>query len=281
MGTEKKELKRSLTRAIAGILLLLFAAVGTSYAWFTLSGQASTNITPTGGTISKGDTVLLISASSTGPFEKTCDLVLSGNPETLKPLSTGDLEHFYRATAQNQEGISILYANADNRVDTDAIHGTVYLKCENAPCNVYFDPAELKLGNDAQALAAMRLGMKITSHAGTTARIFRLDDMGNTGGAETRQTIPRSAAVVSSVAQNGQATYGDDPVQSISGYFAEQNNTSYQAGREMLAALDTDEVATVEYWLYLEGCDEQCINAVQSRASEIQLAFAGVDAGED
>ena len=280
MGTEKKELKRSLTRAIAGILLLLFAAAGTSYAWFTLSGQASTNITPTGGTISKGDTVLLISASSAGPFEKTCDLVLNGNPETLKPLSTGDLEHFYRAPAQNQEGISILYANADNRADTDAIHGIVYLKCENAPCNVYFDPAELKLGNDAQALAAMRLGMKITSHAGTTTRIFRLDDMGNTGGAETRQTIPESAAVVSSVAQNGQATYEDDPAQSISGYFAEQNNTSYQAGREMLTALDTDEVATVEYWLYLEGCDEQCINAVQSRASEIQLAFAGVDAGE-
>lgn len=36
--------------------------------------------------------------------------------------------------------------------------------------------------------------------------------------------------------------------------------------------------AAVEYWLYLEGCDEQCINAVQSRSSEIQFAFVGVDA---
>ena len=61
----------------------------------------------------------------------------------------------------------MLYASADNRVDTDAIHGTVYLKCENAPCRVYFNQSELNLGSDAQALAAMRLGMKITSHTGT------------------------------------------------------------------------------------------------------------------
>ena len=40
-------------------------------------------------------------------------------------------------------------------------------------------------------------------------------------------------------------------------------------------------MATVEYWLYLEGCDEQCVNAVQSRASEIQLGFAGTDVEED
>lgn len=36
-------------------------------------------------------------------------------------------------------------------------------------------------------------------------------------------------------------------------------------------------MASVEYWLYLEGCDEQCINEVQSKTSDIQLAFAGVE----
>lgn len=44
--------------------------------------------------------------------------------------------------------------------------------------------------------------------------------------------------------------------------------------------LNADEVASVEYWLYLEGCDEQCSNPVQNRDSEIQLAFAGVDLDE-
>lgn len=51
-------------------------------------------------------------------------------------------------------------------------------------------------------------------------------------------------------------------------------------GSTSLCALDKDEVATVEYWLYLEGCDEQCSNPVQNKASEIRLAFAGVDAEE-
>ena len=45
--------------------------------------------------------------------------------------------------------------------------------------------------------------------------------------------------------------------------------------------LDADEIATVEYWLYLEGCDDQCVNAVQSRASELQFAFVGTDVEED
>lgn len=44
--------------------------------------------------MSKGDTVLLISTSESGPFDKTCDLVLNGNPDSLKPLSTENLEHF-------------------------------------------------------------------------------------------------------------------------------------------------------------------------------------------
>ena len=278
METEQKQLKSSLARAVAGILLLLLAATGTTYAWFTLTGQASTNVTPTGGTISKGDTVLLMAASADGPFEKTCDLVLSGNPESLKPLSTADLDHFYRATAQNQDGISVLYASADNRVDTDAIHGTVYLKCENAPCRVYFNQSELNLGSDAQALAAMRLGMKITSHTGTTTYFWKLDDLGSTGGAESKQTTARTSAVVSSVSESGQPVYTDDPSQNLLGFFAGQANGSYSAGSETVVELNADEVAAVEYWLYLEGCDEQCINAVQSRSSEIQFAFVGVDA---
>ena len=58
---------------------------------------------------SNGDASLLISASRLGPFDKNCELVLDGNPDTLKPLSTADLDHFYRAIAQNKDGIAVLY----------------------------------------------------------------------------------------------------------------------------------------------------------------------------
>lgn len=282
MDSEVKKLKKRLRIAVFLVVLLLGAVGGSVYAWFTLSGMASTNVTPMGGSISDGDASLLISASRSGPFEKNCELVLDGNPDTLKPLSTADLDHFYRAIAQNRDGIATLYEAADNQVNLDALHGTVYLKCENAPCNVYFDAENLAVGSDAQALAAMRLGLRITSLSGTKTYIFRLDELGSTSGAQSKATIPASSSVVSSISSGGQAAYVSDPSTAISQYMARKNSADkYDAGIESLVLLEADEVASVEYWLYLEGCDEQCFNPVQNRASELALAFAGVDASKE
>lgn len=279
MDSEVVKLKKQLKLTIFWIIFLIIAAVGTTYAWFTVTGMPSTNITPMAGTVSEGDTNLLISNSYGGPFDKTCELVLDGNPGSLRPLSTADLTHFYRSAAQNNEGITVLYANADNRVDQDALHGTVYLQCQNASCDVYFNRDELNLGSDAQALAAMRLGMRITSSAGTQTLIFRLDDMGATGEAQSARTIASAGSVVASIAGSGEPVYTSDPSQGIGGYMAQTNGNAYNPGSQKLMTLQAEEVATVEYWLYLEGCDDQCINPVQNRASQLRLAFAGVDNG--
>ena len=279
MDTEVIKLKKQLKLTIFWILFLIIVAAGTTYAWFTVTGMPSTNITPMAGTVSEGDTNLLISNSYGGPFDKTCELVLSGNPGSLRPLSTADLTHFYRSAAQNNEGITVLYANADNRVDQDALHGTVYLQCQNASCDVYFNRDELNLGSDAQALAAMRLGMRITSSAGTQTLIFRLDDMGATGGAQSARTIVSAGSVVASIVGSGEPVYTSDPSQGIGGYMAQTNGNAYNPGSQKLMMLQAEEVATVEYWLYLEGCDDQCFNPVQNRASQLRLAFAGVDNG--
>ena len=277
MNDDVKKLKKRL-RAVIFLTVLIFCAAGGSvYAWFTLSGMASTNVTPMGGSISNGDATLLISSSKDGPFDKSCELVLDGNPDTLKPLSTSDLNHFYRAIAQNKDGIAILYEVADSQVDDDALHGTVYLKCENAPCDVYFDAENLNVGSDAQSLAAMRLGIRIISDTGTKTYLFRLDELGSVAGAQSRATIPASSSVVSSISSGGQAAYVSDPSTSISQYMAHKNSSVYEAGMSKLVLLQADEVASVEYWLYLEGCDEQCFNPVQNKDAGLMLAFAGVD----
>ena len=277
MNDDVKKLKKRL-RAVIFLTVLIFCAAGGSvYAWFTLSGMASTNVTPMGGSISNGDATLLISSSKDGPFDKSCELVLDGNPDTLKPLSTSDLNHFYRAIAQNKDGIAILYEAADSQVDDDALHGTVYLKCENAPCDVYFDAENLNVGSDAQSLAAMRLGIRITSDSGTKTYLFRLDELGSVAGAQSRATIPASSSVVSSISSGGQAAYASDPSTSISQYMAHKNSSVYEAGMSKLVLLQADEVASVEYWLYLEGCDEQCFNPVQNKDASLMLAFVGVD----
>ena len=280
MNNEVKTLKKSFTMAILSLLLLLVIATGATYAWFTFTGITSTNVTPMGGTVGSGDTVLLIANAEGGPFDKTCELKLAANPDTLQPVSTADLEHFYRVTAQNKEGIAMLYESADRQIDERMLRGTVYLQCKNAPCDVYFNKEGLKLGSDPQALAAMRLGMKITSKSGTETFFFKLDDLGSTGSATSVKTIPRSSAVVSSISGSGAANYVDDPAKKLGGYMAEkgEHDNEYNPGASKLVSLEADEVATVSYYLYLEGCDEQCSNAVQNKNSEIQLAFAGVDA---
>ena len=280
MDNEKQTMKHSLRLTILWILLILVAAAGSTYAWFTLSGRASTNVTPMGGSVSKGDTSLLISRSRSGPFDKTCELVFEGNPDVLRPVSTADLERFYKVRAATPEGIAALYSSADDRVNTDTLHGTVYLQCLNAPCDVYFDRESLNLGSDAQALAAMRLGMKITSSSGTSTYFFKLDELGGSGSVQSQRTIPQSSAVVGSISAAGEASYTADPLEGIGSYMAGGSDGDYTAGAQRLVSLQADEIAAVEYWLYLEGCDEQCINQVQNRPSGIRLAFAGVEAGE-
>lgn len=272
-----KRLRKSLVMAVVGMIFFLVSVTGVTYAWFTASGRAHTNVTPMGGTVSDGDTNLLISTAESGPFDRECDLVSAGDAQALKPVSTADLESFYRVIMQNKEGIAVSYENADDRVDSDTFHGTVYLKSEGAPCNVYFNGEELQLGSDAQALAVMRLGLKITNHDGSRTFVMRLDDLGSTAAAEAKVTVPAAGTVVSGISGSGAASYVSDPAVNVSDYMAQAaGNDEYTAGANELFSLDADEIASVEYWLYLEGCDEQCVNQVQNIDSDIRLAFAGV-----
>ena len=48
------------------------------------------------------------------------------------------------------------------------------------------------------------------------------------------------------------------------------------AGKNALGFLEEGEIASVEYWLYLEGCDDNCITPVQSKDINLKLAFSGV-----
>lgn len=94
-----------------------------------------------------------------------------------------------------------------------------------------------------------------------------------------RDAIVKVTLAVSVVSGSGVPEYVSDPSTGLSDYMANAGNSEndFKAGTTRLIRLEKDEVASVEYWLYLEGCDEQCINEVQSKTSDIQLAFAGVE----
>ena len=257
---------------VAGLIALIVLSAAT-FAWFTFSND--TNVTPISGTVSRGDGSLLISASPTGPFDVTCTLPFESTGDALYPLSTADLRSFYTAAAQNDDVITA-YRDANDDVNQVALHGRVYLKAEVAGCNVYFWPDSLSFGADNQALAAMRLGMTFTTAAGTQSYIFRLDEFGDTRNVDAQQTTAQANAVVSGVNADGSPVYVSDPAVTTAAYRAIVSASDVTPGVSALCALQADEIGTVEYWLYLEGCDENCVRSVQGREVALQLGFAGV-----
>ena len=51
-----------------------------------------------------------------------------------------------------------------------------------------------------------------------------------------------------------------------------------RAGAQPLCTLAAAEVARVTYFVYMEGCDDNCSNEAQSRDISLQFAFAATRA---
>lgn len=273
---EKANLRRTAGIAVIWLFILAAILVTATYAWFTFSPD--TNVTPMSSTISNGGASLLISNEENGTFDKTCALTPEGTDYIFNPVSTADLTSFFSDKAQNRKGISTLFKDVTQQVNENMMHGKVYLKCENGDCDVYFYRSGLAFGEDTQALAALRLGLNITTTSGQHTYIFRLDEMGDTASAESAVTITEEGSVIASIDEGGEASFVQDPSLEMTEYLTTEtsaDDTEPGAGNTALCRLTAGETAEVEYWLYLEGCDSQCIGVVQEKDIDLQLAFAG------
>ncbi|MCR4770752.1 MAG: hypothetical protein K5855_00435 [Oscillospiraceae bacterium] len=266
---------------LSAALALFFAAaslitlIGSTYAWFTF--RSYTNVTPISGTVSNGDGSLLIANREDAVFSEYCELLLSDASAELLPISTPDLESFFTVVSQNRGGIATGYAPAEERAKSNTLNGTLYLKGEGAGFDVYFWMPNMDCGTDGRALAAMRLGLKITAAAGTETHIFRLDSMGDTSAAETRRTVPESDTVVAGIGDDGKPEYAADPAADISEAAAGGTEDDPLPGSLRLCAIAADETVRVDFWLYLEGCDDNCINSAQGRDIALRFGFAGIE----
>ena len=268
----KKLKKRTLFSAVWIVIALLAVTSGT-YAWFTFAPR--TTVTPMYGTVTGGDGNLLISNSENGSFDVSCELTPVSGTKSLMPLTTGDLTGFFVVSGQAPTGIALKYSTANDRVDSTAVHGYVYLKAEDIAQDICFDGSKLDFGTDGSVLACLRLGLRFTTQSGIKTYIFSLDEMGDTSRAETRLTVPSAGTVVSGIYSGGDPIYISDPARPISAFCASGTEDDLVRGRETLCRLNAEEVAQVEYWLYLEGCDVNCINSVQSRDLALKLGFCG------
>ncbi len=222
------------------------------------------------GTISGGGASLLISDSENGPFEESCELSLSSSAEELEPVTTADLKTFYAPVKQNRDGVPSEYKDITENTDKMMLRGILYVKSEGGSCGVYLHRDVLDFSDDVQALASLRLGLKIDCSEGDYVYIFRLDDMADVSSAESKNTISEEGKVYS-------GEYVDDPAKAISSHSAYGDADSLLPEGSSLFTIHSDEIAEIAYFLYLEGCDENCINVVQSSELALQLGFAGLD----
>ncbi len=136
----------------------------------------------------------------------------------------------------------------------------------------------MSVTSDPQLLAALRLGLVITTQSGTQTHIFTCDDLGNTAGATNRRTTAQDGAVVAGAASGW--SYTADPARAISSYSMDGtgDTPTPRAGATPICTLAANEVASVRYVVYMEGCDANCIDEAQARDVVLQLAFAAAKA---
>ena len=181
--------RRRMVAAAAWMLVLVAALSAATYAWF--SNSRYTNLAHT---VSDESSDLQIGLSANGPWDTTATLAAAD--KTLYPISTANLSHFWRGTFQNAAGITTDYADCTAQLDDYALSGTLYLKGNDSALNVYLYPGQMSVTSDPQLLAALRLGLVITTQSGTQTHIFTCDDLGSTAGATSRRTTAQDGVVV-------------------------------------------------------------------------------------
>lgn len=155
--------RRRMVAAAAWMLVLVAALSAATYAWF--SNSRYTNVTPAAHTVSDEGSDLQIGLSANGPWDTTA--ALASADKTLYPISTADLSRFWRGTFQNAAGITTDYADCTAQLDDYALSGTLYLKGSDSALNVYLYQGQMSVTSDSQLLAALRLGLVITTQSGT------------------------------------------------------------------------------------------------------------------
>ncbi len=275
----KKKLIRAYLLAVMWCVIAMTVLISSTYAWFTL--QAVATITPMRGTVGTADGTLLISNQPNTGFDVSCELIPDEGFQELKPLTTDDLRDFYRLDFYDSAHQSYHYLSATDRFRTDALHGYLYLKSEDSSFDVYLHPEQFLVTAPEQVLAALRIGFRIQSREGIQTHIYKADYFRSTRdetGLQMVQDTTIGGNVVAGLTAEGLPVYLIDPAVEVTDYLAAwtPEQTGFQPGFHTFCHVAQDEIATVEYFIYVEGCDVHCVNELQAQGLEVQFGFAGV-----
>ncbi|MDD6004733.1 MAG: hypothetical protein PUC68_03605 [Firmicutes bacterium] len=231
-------MKRVILSLIA-LTVALITLTASTYAWFSLRNSVDTEMLT--GKVSSNEIALLISNDGLS-YDVECELKPDIIADELLPVSTYDLEKFYKPLSQTEIVETYQVADWENRL----IKGSIYLKSDE-DCDIYLEEVSV---NDSSY--GLRLGLKTDN-----VFIFNLDNKTNP---DASLTIVEENMVVKEIANN-YPVYIQDPSQKI------DNNLLYH--------LTKDEPLKIDYYIYLEGCDINCVKNIIGSELLLSMSFRG------
>lgn len=271
------------------MLIIAMSLTTATYAWFTSSRVVHTDRVVSQ---SSTDTVeLLVSSTGGDDFHGSNEAVITrvNNTATdeLMPVSTADLKNFVYNDG-SVESMAVHFARSDGEY---YYHGRIYLRADAVnhrdedKLALYFDESDDKgplfQSNADSVLNALRLGITID---GETFYIFRVSDESNPGQNRVLNTRLNGVELGGNqVIDSSQDTLRavSDPSVPLMEYMVDRDGTTKGNTIKPILLMDLNRVYTLDIYVYLEGCDPDCSEAVQLGNLDFYLAFYGILTKED
>ena len=278
------KLYRQVVVSIAVSVIILLSTTITVYAWFTSNRIVYTDKV----SCRSGTKMVDLYVSDTGgedfPENKETNIVQlnKANKDKLMPVSTFDLKNFVYNDG-TVEDMAVHFSKVSN--EEYLYHGRVYLLAK-AQGNNEKEKLALYLDNNSEKgllfekstgyiLNAVRLGLVFNEDE---TRIIRISDEQNYSAERKNNTVLNGELlsenqVIDSSGEKLQAK--TDPSVLINKYMVDENGIALE-GTEPLLIMDLNNVYVVDIYVYLEGCDPDCVDVLQLNSMSFHLSFYGV-----
>lgn len=268
------------------LLAMLLACSAATYAWFSSNRTVGTD--RVSGRTGTDSVELLLSETGgeafDGAFSADIVQVNRTDSQSLRPVSTADLKTF--VCSPRTEGDMAAYFQVVE-AENGYYHGRVYLRAAaegqdtDARMALYLDQDSGSGGAVVQAVSgnllhAARLGLTFD---GDNAVIFSLSDTENESSEQVRNTVLGGTLLGDGQVlgyQDGAVKGVPDPAVSLSEYTISMEKDMVRLPKEPLVYLELNRTYAVDIYFYLEGCDPDCSDSIQSDAADLHLSFYGI-----
>jgi len=274
-----KPLKRSIAASVFSLAVIALVLTSATYAWFTSNGEVYTSRVEA--RTNDTDAHLYISPAGGSDFRRTTEAAITqlndADVEKLLPVSTDDLVSFvYNKATQNGRNDSFL-------LDKDAeryYYGCVYIEAEVTgsgsyrAMTLYLDDIESLVSPESGSLFANagRIGLRLEDGE---PLILAMSEDSNAAADQSRNTyigdtLLADGKVLHYNAANETVEAADDPA------VLPRTVSVSSPDAVPLATIELNRIYQLHIYFYLEGCDPDCSDAVQTDGADAVISLFGV-----